>query len=155
IRDRNVTGVQTCALPICLLLVDGGGHVVEVGAWVGKGGTSQLTEAVEVPGADVLDLGVDVDGEVEEVGNSHVTGRRGLQDVDALDDEDVGAMDLLELPRDGVVVQVGVDGDVDTFDTGLHLRDETDQSATVVAFRETLATHEAPGLEDGVGVEEV
>ncbi len=129
--------------------------MVEVGAGVGEGGAAEFEEAVQVPVADVLDLGVDVDGVVEEVGDGQTPGGRGLEDVDALDDEDVGAVHGLTLVGDDVVVQVGVDGDVHPVGAGLHLRDEADQGPPVVALGKALAAHEAARLQDRVGVQEV
>ena len=71
-------------------------------------------EAVEVPALDVLGAGVDVHAEVEVVGETDAgaavgAGEGGLQDVQALDDEDVGAADREPLVGDDVVDQVGVD----------------------------------------------
>src|SRR5690606_22703521 len=49
------------------LVVGHVGDVLEVGLGVFEGGAAELVEAVDVPGADVFHLGVDVDGEVEVV----------------------------------------------------------------------------------------
>ena len=60
-------------------------------------GLAQAQEPFGVPAPDVGGGGVDVDGEVEEVADRHaalpsaVSGR--LQDVEALDDHDVGTLD--------------------------------------------------------------
>src|SRR5690606_16544922 len=64
---------------------------VEVGARVGERGAAQREQPVDEPLPDVLDAGVQVDGEVEEVGQAEAAGGRRLQDVQALDDQDVGA----------------------------------------------------------------
>ena len=56
----------------------------------------QFQEAVDVPLLNVCLVGVDVDGEVEVIGdgdgNGAGRGAWGLEDVEALDDEDVGAV---------------------------------------------------------------
>ena len=103
--------------------------------------------------------GVDVDGEVEEVadrqaGAAVVADPRRLQDVEALDDHDVGALDHDLLVGDDVVDQVGVRRRLDLVLAGLDVHHEPQQRPAVVGLREALAVQQAAALELGVGVEE-
>src|SRR5690606_16098142 len=75
--------------------------VVEVGRGVGEGRVPQLQEPFDVPPLDVGGMGVDVDREVEQV--RHGESRSRLQDVESLQDQDVGsAYDLLLTGQDVV-----------------------------------------------------
>ena len=103
--------------------------------------------------------GVDVDGEVEEVaqrepGAPVLAHARRLQDVEALDDDDVGTLDDDLLVGHDVVDEVGVDGGLDLVATGLDVDDEAQQRAAVVGLREALALQQPAPVELGVGVEE-
>src|SRR5699024_4235263 len=105
-------------------------------------------EAADVPGPDIGRTRIDVDGEVEVVahGDAHlpVRARAGrLEDVEALDDEDVRAADGDAGAGDDVVRVVRVDGGADLRRSGLHGGQEAQQAAPVVGFREALAAAEA------------
>ena len=131
----------------------------EVRARIGEGGAPQLQEPVHVPALHVLHPGVDVDGEVEEVRDRHpqaaVTAGTGrLEHVEPLDDQHVRLLDHHPLVLEDVVGQVRVDGRLDALVPGLHIGDEAQQAAPVVALGEPLALHDAARLELGVGVEE-
>ena len=99
-------------------------------------------------------VGVDVDREVEVVAHELAGLGGDLQDVEALEDQDVGLADHQLLAGHDVVDDVAVDGRPHLGLPALHLAQEREQPAGVVALREPLAVHEAPSLEHGVGVQE-
>src|SRR5207249_10800792 len=70
---------------------------MEIGAWVLKCSALQDEKAFEVPHFEVGFIGVNVDREIEEVGDHG--GRRVsyLQDVETLADENIGVPDDLRL----------------------------------------------------------
>ena len=116
-------------------------------------------EAADVPGPDIGRTRIDVDGEVEVVahGDAHlpVRARAGrLEDVEALDDEDVRAADGDAGAGDDVVRVVRVDGGADLRRSGLHGGQEAQQAAPVVGFREALAAAEAAAGQLCVGEQE-
>ena len=109
--------------------------------------------------AHVARARVDVDREVEEVAHREVRGALGggpggLQDVEPLHDEHVGALHHDLAPREDVVGQVVVHGYPDLGATGLDLGDEAQERPAVVGLREALAVHQPATLELRVGVEE-
>ena len=141
------------------LVVGEGGVLAEVRRRVAEGGLAQAQEAVDVPALDVGQGGVDVDGEVEEVadrqaGAAVVAHAGGLEDVEALDDHDVGALHHDLLVGDHVVDEVGVDRRLDLVAARLDVDDELQQRLAVVGLREALAVQEPAALELGVGEQE-
>ena len=136
------------------------GEAAEVGARLGEGRVLEGEEPVQVPAADVVRVGVDVDREVDEVAHRQRRGPRprpprgGLEHVESLQYEDVGALHRHVPVRDDVVDRVGVDGRLDALATGLHRRDELQQGATVVGLGKALAGHEPSLLKDPVGQQE-
>jgi hypothetical protein len=82
----------------------------------------------------------------------HRCGR--LQHVEALDDEDVGALHHNVLARDDVVREVRVHGCEHVLAAGLDLCDEAQQAAPVVRLRKALAAQQISTLELCVGKEE-
>jgi hypothetical protein len=79
---------------------------VEERVGVAEGGFAQSAEAVEEPRFEVVFAGVDVDGEVDVVGDEHGRGGAALQDVEAFEDDDVGMVERLLLVGEDVVLQV-------------------------------------------------
>src|SRR5215213_3817009 len=89
-------------------------ETMEVGGAIPKRLFPKAQEALQVPLLDVALPGVDVDGEVDVVGDEdHVAARRlrqtGFQHVEALHDEDVGPSYGLSFVGQDVVGQVRVD----------------------------------------------
>jgi len=79
---------------------------VEERLGVREHGGPQREEPLDEPLLDVGLLGVDVDREVEEVLHVALTARRDLQNVEALDDHDVGLAHDLLLAFEDVVAHV-------------------------------------------------
>lgn len=131
----------------------------KVGAFLRERGVAQGKEAVDVPGPDVRSFGVNVDGEIEEVGDCKAGGGTtwlgacGLEDVESFDDEDVGAGDGLSLPGDDVVGEVVVDGGVNVCSSRFDPGQKADQCPTVVGFGKSFAPHDVASLEFRVGQE--
>ncbi len=80
---------------------------MEVGSRIGERGVPQRQEPSDVPFAQHRFLGIDIDGEVEEIRhhrNGLAVAREpaGLQNVDALDDQDVRLIDLDPFVRNDV-----------------------------------------------------
>ena len=130
----------------------------EVGVFAGERGRAQLEETVHVPLFDERLVGVDVDGEVEVVrdGHRHGSGRRArrLEHVEALDDEDVGAIHVDEGVGHDVVGDVGVHGCLGVRVARLDRGQERDEGRAVVGLGEALAGDEGTFLQDPVRVEE-
>ena len=90
------------------------GVFVEIGARVAEARLLQVHEALDVPAAHRLLVGVDIDGEIEEVGDE---GDRlavlrqvaRLQHVQPFQDQDVGPVDDDRLARHDVVGEVRID----------------------------------------------
>ena len=140
-------------------LVVGEGCVgLEVGVFAGERGRAQLEEAVDVPLLDELFVGVDVDGKVEVVRDGHRDGTgcraRRLEHVEALDDEDVGAIHVDVGVGHDVVGDVRVHRGFCVRVAGLHRGEERDEGRAVVGLGEPLAGDEGAFLQDPVRVEE-
>src|SRR5215210_1166891 len=130
------------------LVVRQRGEAVEEGRLVGERGLAQSTEPLDVPPLDVLDSGVDVDREVEEVRHRHpgppvLPRAPRLQDVETLDDQHVGRAHHDSLAGQHVVGQVRVDGRSHLWDTRLHRAQEAQQRALVVGLGEALALQQS------------
>ena len=102
---------------------------------------------------------VEIDREVEEVGDEGDRGAvprqaRRLEDVQALDNEDIRRFNHLLLARHHVVDEVGIDRGGDAPMPGLDVGEEAQQGRAVVALGKTLPLHRAHTLQFGVGVEE-
>lgn len=83
------------------------GISVEIRVGTRKGARLELQEPVDIPILDVFGVGIDVDSEIEQVGERQVLTDRGrLKDVEPLDDEDVGAGDNNRVVRNDVVREV-------------------------------------------------
>ncbi len=141
------------------LVVAEAGVLGEVGVRVAEGRLAQPQEPLDVPVADLVAARVDVHAEVEEVAQGQpaaavVAHPCGLQDVEALDDHDVGPLDDHLLAGDHVVGQVGVDRRLHLVLARLDVDREAQQRAAVVGLREPLALQQAAALELGVRVEE-
>ena len=72
---------------------------VKIGSWVLKGRIPQGKEAGHVPVAQHRFFGIEIDREVEEIGDDRngpavARERTGLQDIDAFDDQNIGLTDL-------------------------------------------------------------
>ena len=86
---------------------------------------------------------VDIDREVEEIGQRESAGRRWLQHVDPFKYEDVGPLHGLPLLRKNVVGQVRVDRRGNLRRASPHLLDEAQQSPAVIRLGEALAVGQA------------
>src|SRR5690606_37811411 len=75
------------------------------------------------------------------------------EDVETLDDEDVGTADDHFLALDHVIDEVGVDRDSDLFLAGFDIGEEVHKAGAIVAFRKALAVHQIAALELGIGIE--
>ena len=85
---------------------------------------------------------------------SAAPGRRGLQHVQPLQQQDVGPVGDRRLPRHDVVGQVRVHRRRHPRPARLHLGDEPQQGAAVVRLREPLARHQPAPLQLGVRPQE-
>src|SRR6185295_16651907 len=126
--------------------------VVEVRGGIGERRRPQAEEPVDVPLLDVLDAGVDVHGEIEQV--RHHQRRTRLQHVEALKNKNVGMFDDLLFARNDVVEQMRVNRCADLVGARLDGRHEPHQRAPVVALRETFAVHQVSTRQLGVRVQE-
>src|SRR6516164_6574485 len=87
---------------------------MEVGLRIVEGGVAQRQPALHVPFAQYCLVGVDINRKVEKVGDD---GHRlavlwqwsGLQDVETLDNQNVGLVDLLPLVRNNIPAQMRID----------------------------------------------
>src|SRR5829696_6360735 len=127
----------------------------EIGERVAEGGLAELEETADIPALQIVLVRVEKDREVEIVryeGNRGAVLRqpRGLKDVKALDDEDVGSVDDRLLSRNDVVDEVRVERRLHIALAGLDVGQEVQELAGVVALRKALALHEAEPLELGV-----
>jgi hypothetical protein len=126
--------------------------VMEVRLGVGERTCAHRQEARDVPTLDVLDAGVDVDREVEEV--RHHQGGAGLEHVETLENEDVGVLDDHLLAGDDVIEQMRIHRRAHLIGSRFDRRDEPHQPAAIVALRKTFAVHEVSPRQFGVRVEE-
>ena len=104
----------------------------------------------------ILDIGIDIDREIEEVrdvGNAAAVARRaaGLQDIQALDDQDVGLVDDLMLACQHIIGQMRIERCRDIAFSRLDIGHEAQDRRQVIAFRKALAAHQAFALEHRVG----
>ncbi len=84
------------------------GVAMEERARVAEGGVAQGAKAVEEPRLELGFGGVDVDGEVDVVGDEEGVLCAALEDVETFQDDDVGVVDELVFVAQDVVLQVGV-----------------------------------------------
>ena len=101
------------------------GVAMKVGARIAEGCLAQTHEARDVPLLNHLGIGVDVDREIEEIGDERnglsIFGHpRRLQDVQPLDNENIGSIDHQDLAWKNVVVKVRIDGCLDVLLARLH-----------------------------------
>jgi O-acetylserine/cysteine efflux transporter len=108
------------------------GQPAERGPRIAERGLPERVQPVEEPLLDVVGSRVDIDGEVKEVRDRQGSGRGGLQDVDALEDKDVGPPHQLLLAGHDVVGEVRVDRRGHLGRACPHLLDEAQQRAPVV-----------------------
>ena len=136
-----------------LLLVQRG-VAAEVGLRVAERRLAQPQETLDVPVADVGGRGVDVDREVDEVAHRDRGPARGLQHVEALEQEDVGPAHDLLLVGEDVVDEVRVHRRGHLGGARLDRAHELQQRAAVVGLGEALAGHQPAPLQLRVGAEE-
>src|ERR1700687_3321889 len=84
------------------------GIAMKIGLGVAKRGLAQTHKALHIPALQYGLVGVDIDGKVEKVGDEGrlfalLRGAIGLQDVQALDDQNVGTIDLDAFSGNNVV----------------------------------------------------
>mgnify|MGYP001353347571 CR=1 FL=1 len=121
---------------------------VKEGLRIGEGGLPQAHEAVDIPGVDQVLVGIDIDREVEEIGDEGhflAVARQvaGLKDVQPFQDKDVGAVHGDRLARHDVIIEMRIDRRGDMPAARLQVRQELQQRRPVVAFRKALlAVHE-------------
>ena len=77
-----------------------------------------------------------------------------LQNIDALENQDVGPVDLDIFVGDDVVGQVGIARSPHIRLAGLDLRQEAQQRPDVVAFGKALLVHQIFAPQIGVGMQE-
>ncbi len=87
---------------------------MEEGLRIAEGGFAQPHEALDVPAVDQLLVGIDIDREVEEVGDEGhelavLRQLARLQHVEPLEDQDVRPVDRHELAGQHVVGEVRID----------------------------------------------
>ncbi len=136
-----------------------GGHLgeaVKKALRVGEGSFAQRAEADHEPVAEVRLVGVDIDREIDEVRGEEqrpaaAAELAGLQNVQSLDDQDVGTIDRDELARNDIVDEVRIDRHLDVGLAGLDVGEERDQRGAVIAFGKAFAVGEAAFVELGIG----
>src|SRR5262249_31379502 len=120
---------------------------------------AQGEKALNVPLADVLHVGIDINGKVKKVGDEHarfvfrlVIPR--LQHVQPFDDHNIGLIDYLELVRHDIVVQVRIHRCPHCGKSGFHGGGKLDQGTQIITLWKTFAAHKAAFLQDTIRVEE-
>jgi hypothetical protein len=124
---------------------------VEIRSRILEGRCPQGEETFDIPTLDLRRIGIDINREVEEVGDIRPA-TTALENVQALDDEDVGAGNDSFGPGNDVIGLVAVDRSDDPLDPRLELRNELDQPFSVITLRKSLPVHEPPFLENPVGM---
>gem|GEM_PF-5711310 len=140
-------------------LVVGEGCVgLKVGVFAGERGRAQLEETIDVPLLDELLVGIDVDRKIEVVRDGHRDGTgcraRWLEHVEALDDEDVGAIHVDVGVGHDVVGDVRVHRGFCVRVAGLHRGEERDEGRAVVGLGKTFSPKQAFGTEYRIGEKE-
>jgi hypothetical protein len=125
---------------------------------IAERGRAQREKAIDIPLAQHVLVGVEIDREVEEVGHERdglaILGRAtGLQHVQPLDDQDVRMVDLDPLIGHHVVDEVRVDRCARRALPGLDVGEEMQEPGEIVALRKALLLHQAFALQDRVGIE--
>jgi len=110
---------------------------------VAEGGFAQSAEAVEEPGPQFFFRGIDVDGKVDIVGYEERGLCSALEDVEALQNDDVRPVHELAVVRQNVVVLVGVEGHVQRGKARFEVGHEPQEPGPVIAFRKAFAVHDA------------
>ena len=129
---------------------------MEIRFWIVERGIPERKEAPHIPFAQHRLVGIDIDGEVEEVGHH---GHRlavarqaaGLQHVDALDDQDVRTVDLDPFVRHDIVDQMRINRRAHRPAPGLDVGEERQQHRQIVALGKALFLHQALPLKHGIG----
>jgi hypothetical protein len=130
---------------------------VEVGFRVGERRAAQRQEAADIPRQQHVLLGVEINREIEKVGDERhrlaVLGQApGLQHIEAFDDQNVRPVDLDPLVRDDVVDQMRIDRRSHRAASRLDVGEEAQQRRQVVAFRKALFLHQPFTVEHGIGI---
>jgi hypothetical protein len=112
---------------------------MEVRGRVAEDRFAECQKAFHVPMLYVRLAGIDVDGEVEEIRDEHrrvpaSSPAASLQNVQPLDDDDVGLSNDLKLARDNVVREVGILGCRYLRHTGFHVGHELEEPPHVVTL---------------------
>src|SRR5882724_13439722 len=127
---------------------------MEIGAWVLKCSALQDEKAFEVPHFEVGFISVNVDREIEEVGDHG--GRRVscMKDVETLEDENIGVPDYLRLIGHDVVGVVRIHRCRNIMFASFEGSQKPHHAAQIIALRKSLASHQPPFLQDPSGVQE-
>src|SRR3954451_14132582 len=115
---------------------------------------AQREEPVDVPALDVAFVGVQIDAEVEVVTDELVGDTSDLEDVETLEDQDVGLRHDGLFAVDDVVHHVAVDRRAHFWRATLDRPQEVEQTTRVVALREPLSIHDPALFEHLVRVQE-
>src|SRR5262245_55452118 len=134
------------------------GVAMKVGARVAEGRLAQTHEARDVPLLNHFGIGVDVNREIEKIGNEWngfaVLGHAcRLQDVQSFDNENVGPIDQQGLAWKDIVVKMRIDGRLDMFLARLHLMKKIQQPRGIEAFGKAFAVHKATTVELLIGMQ--
>src|ERR1700722_17771408 len=114
---------------------------MEIRLRVDKHRVAQLEKARDVPALDHLFVAIDVHREVEKIADEDQRLRplppriSGLQDVQPLDDEDVGLKNSMDLALDDVIDEVRINRCADLGLSAFYFGQEADQPALIVTFR--------------------
>ena len=131
----------------------------EIGGGIAEGGFAQHQETLDIPLLDVGLLSINIDGTVEKVGDEEVmlfpkVTVSSLEDVQALDDEDIRVANHLHFLRDNVIGEVRIDGRTHQRLARLDIGQEANQAVQIVALRKAFPLHQATLLKETVWIEE-
>ena len=132
---------------------------MEIGGRVLERGAAQAQEALDIPAPDRFLVGIEIDREIEEVGDEglrFVSIRRlpRLQDVQPFDNENIRPVDRNRFALKNIVGEVRIDRRLYLGRARLHIGEEAEQALDVEALGETLALHQPALFEHLVRIEE-
>ena len=129
------------------------GKAVVVVVWIILCTVQQLFKAIDIPGFNIGNLSIHIDGEVKEVCHIEPIILRILKDVDSFYDNEIRSLDGLLLVRDDIINLVRIDGDLIAL-TIFELVEEIQKELHIITFREALAIENVLFNQGGVGIQE-